>query len=122
VKGAAASALARSKMNIAKAAAAQAMLLPPEIFKRRDGTAMTDTEVNRCMVMIKTIDNCLRMPGRSKRDYSEGLIADAADVAEKHPELREFYVWLSTNHEHPAVPKTTEQVLADFERVFAMVR
>lgn len=118
LKGAASSALERNKAHIAREAQQQAMLLGPELFKRRDGTVMTDAEVNRCMVVIKTLDNCLKAPARSKGGYTEGLIADAAEVATRPPEeLREFYIWLSLRRDHPALPKTTEQVLARFEEL-----
>ena len=135
-KGAAASALERNKNRIAHEANQQAMLLAPEVFrvpveweKQPDGPvtatkmrALTDSEINRCMILIKTLDNCLRINNRKKGEYTEGLIADAWAAVDKHtPEsLREFYIWLTTNREHPAVPKVTEQVLAKFEEVFGM--
>jgi hypothetical protein len=123
-RGAAASALERNKNKIAHEAQAQAMLLPTEIFKRRDGSAMAQGEVDRSMIMIKTLDNCLKAPGRSKKHYTEGLIADAGQAVSVHQnsELREFYVWLSLNREHPAVPKTAEQILAEFEKYFRLAK
>lgn len=122
IRGAAGSALERNKNRIAHDADVQAMLLPPEIFKKRDGSPLADTEVQRCMVVIMTIDNCLKRTGRKKGEYSEALIADAAAVCDKgSPEaLRGFYVWLATNREHPRLPKTTEQILGDFEAIQAM--
>jgi len=121
VKGAAASALERGKHQVAHQAAQQAMLLAPETFKRRDQTPILGADVQRLMVAIKTIDNALKLPGRTASSYTETLIADAAAVVESktQEQLREFYVWLATNREHPRVPKTTEQILADFEQLCA---
>ena len=121
-KGAAASALERNKNRIAQEANQQAMLLAPSLFKKSAGDTMTDSEIQRCMILIKTLDNCLKVNSRKRGEYTEGLMADAWAAVDKHtPEaLREFFIWLSTNREHPAVPKTTEQVLAKFEECFAM--
>jgi hypothetical protein len=135
-KGAAATAYEKNRARIAHEANQQTMLLAPEVFRvpvsgylvQKDDEpahpamrSLTAPEINRCMVLIKTLDNCLKL-SRKRGEYTEGLIADAWAVAEKHGQeaLREFYIWLATNREHPAVPKTTEQVLAKFEEVFAM--
>jgi len=124
VRGAAGSALERNKHHIAREAHQQGMLLPPEMFKKGDGTQMESSEVNRCMVVIKTIDNCLQVRGRKQGEYTEGLIADAHGAAEGRTaeDLRKFYVWLAMNREHPLMPKTTEQVLREFERLWKMAR
>ena len=122
VKGAAASALERNKYRLAAEANQQADLLPREIFKKRSGETMTPQEVQRCMVLIKNVDHQLANRGRKPGEYTEGLIADASAASERYsPEsLREFYIWMGTHREHPALPKTTEQVLAKFEEVFSM--
>ena len=74
---------------------------------------------------MQNVAACVRsacVNNRKKGEYTEGLIADAWAAVEKHTSesLREFYIWLATNREHPAVPKVTEQILAKFEEVFAM--
>jgi hypothetical protein len=122
VKGANHSALVRSQQRIAQEALAQVMLLPPEIYKKRNGDTLTDTEINRCMVLIKTVDNCLKLPGRRQAQFTEGLICDASEVAESHSQdfLRSVYQWIMNHREHPALPKTTEQILAGFDGVIAM--
>jgi len=121
-RGANHSALVRSQQRIAHDALAQVMLLPPEIYQKRDGTKMSDTEINRCMVLIKTIDNCLKLPGRRQTQFTEGLICDASAIAESHSQdfLRTVYQWIMNHREHPALPKTTEQILAGFDGVIAM--
>lgn len=124
VKGAHASALVRRGNDLAKAAMAQAMLLPPELFKKRDGTAMNDSEVNRAMVLIKTLDSCLRSAGRPAAQYTEGLVADAAAVSEQHrpEELRPFYEWLMSHRSEPGLPKTAEGILSQWELVSGMMK
>ena len=131
-KGAAASALERNRKHIERAVGDQVMLLAPEVFRVRDTSAegivgsgfrsLTHSEINRCMVMIKTLDNCLKISSRKKGEYTDGLIGDAWAAVEKHSPaaLKDFYVWLQTHREHPAVPKRTEQVLAKFEECFQM--
>jgi hypothetical protein len=121
IRGAAASALERNKERIQKEADQQGMLLSPEIFRRRDGSPLSAVEIKRAMVVIKTVDNCLKVSGRKTGEYTAGLIADADYAASKHgAALYSFYVWLSTNRENPMLPNTAEQILAEFERFLEM--
>jgi hypothetical protein len=122
LKGATASALVRSRQRIAAEAKAQGDLLPPEIFKKADGTKMGDAEVNRCMVLIRTVDRCLGLPSRLQAQFANGLVADASAVAEKfeQEEIRKFYVWLSTHRESVVVPKRTELVVAQWTQLLAL--
>jgi hypothetical protein len=109
-----------AKNNIAATAMQQAQLLPPEIFKRRDGTPMPQREIDRSTVLILTLDRCLKAPARLTSSYTEGLMADAcAVVCAVTPEaLQEFYYWLAERREHPATPKTAEEVLKDWDRIY----
>jgi hypothetical protein len=115
----------RSRLNAAKNTIAamamqQAQLLPPEIYKKRDGSVMTQREVDRSMVLILTLDRCLKARPRTKGDFTQGLLADACAALEetKPAELQEFYYWLLEHAEHPAVPKTAEDILKEWGRVF----
>lgn len=121
-KGAAMSEVVRSAQRVAHEAQMQGMLLPPELFKQRDGRVMDSAQVNRCMVVIKTLDNCLKVKSRTQGEYSETVIMDALAAAEGHSqeELRELYAWLILHRDHPMVPKTAEQILGDFARIFGM--
>lgn len=123
-KGAVLSALERSKRRIAQAAMFQSTLLQPDIYKRRDGNTLSSSEINRLMVLIKTIDNLLHLPPRQNGQFSEGLIADAADVTSKYPQevTDEFLKWLAVNREVPSVPKTTEEVLRNFDALNGAIR
>ena len=100
----------------------QAQLLPPDHFRKRDGTKMEASEVQRAMVVIKNLDNALKASSRKTANYSEGLVTDALAASDgKTPEgLKEFYAWLMLKREHAAVPKTTEQVLARFEELYKL--
>lgn len=117
-RGAHRSAVVRNAQNVAKEAQAQSYLLPPETFKKRDGSRMNDTEIQRAMNCIKSLDNSLKLSGRSAGQYTEGLMADAADVIERftNEELTDVYVWVRMNRDHPASPRSTEAVLKEFDR------
>jgi hypothetical protein len=115
----------RSRLNavkntIAAMAMQQALLLPPETFKKRDGTVMTQREVDRSMILILTLDRCLKARSRSGGDYTQGLLADAFAALEvtKPEELQEFYYWLLEHKGQPAVPETAEDILKEWDRVF----
>jgi hypothetical protein len=123
-KGNLASLLTRRRPLLAQEAAQQTMLLPPDTFKTRAGVIMTAGEIQRTMLLIKTLDNCLDAPGRHNSQYTETLIADAGEVAERYrerpEELRKLQVWIMTHREHPAVPGTAEQILGNFAAVERM--
>lgn len=115
-RGAHHSALVRNKKNIAAEAHQQIHLLPVEIFLKGDGQKMTETEAQRAMNVIKTIDNCLRVPTpRLRHDYTPGLMADAF-AASQVPEddLTEVYLWLRANREKHFTPKSAEELLKKF--------
>lgn len=118
-KGNALSQLTRQKPHIVRAANAQAMLLPAELFKTRNGMTMTDSEVQRTMVLIKTLDSCLSSKAaRTRAQYTEGLMADAWQVAFKYADheddLRNIFAWIINHRDHPRLPKTAEAILSDF--------
>jgi hypothetical protein len=114
------SALSRGRQEIAQAAMMQAQLLPPEIFRRRDGAAMDQRTVDRCMVLIMTLDRCLQARRRASGLFTQGLLADACAVLEATPaeELTEFYHWLQEHVSHPATPKSAEDILREWHKVF----
>ncbi len=119
--------IARNARKIAAEAAAQGMLLPPEIYKRKDGSALGSTDANRCLVIIRTLDTCLKVRERHQHQYTGGLIADAAAAVDSvrdwsDEERKQFFFWIADHVAHPALPKTTEQLLSDWERVLAMRR
>jgi hypothetical protein len=104
------------------------MLLPPERFLHRDGTEMNATESQRALVLILTLDRCLKAPPRPQHAFTAGLMADAGAVVRRQQagevsaeELQQFYYWVAENAGHPAVPKATEDILRDFERLLEHV-
>lgn len=126
-RGNVASLYERQKRQVAQEAQHQALLLPPETFRKRDGgELMTEPEINRAMALIRTIDNALGSPRRSTQQYNEALIADAFDISSKYARepdvIKEVYMWILNNRAHPALAKTTEQILKDFENVERMSR
>jgi len=125
-RGAANSAVVRAQKQLAKESFQQAMLLPPEFYKRRDGSTMSDLESRQAILLIKNLDRCLKLPPRQTRQFTESLVMDAGEVVVRHGEddgegdspLIRFYFWLRNNRENPAVPKTTEKILAEFEKFY----
>lgn len=116
------SALARAKNNIAAEAMMQANLLSPEVYRKRDGSKMSPREVDRSMVLIMTLDRCLKAPGRQQGTYTGGLLADACAVIEavKPEDLTRFYNWLAENAGRAAIPDSAEAVLLDWNRIHAV--
>lgn len=112
-----------TERQAAQQAAQQVLLLPTEIFKRADGSQMNEVESNKAVIGIATLDRCLGRRTRLKGEYTEGLVRDAAAVILKmEPEkLREFYIWIAENNGHAALPKTSEQIFAHFDNVFALM-
>jgi hypothetical protein len=111
---------ARNKNVIAHEAFQQSQLLPAEVFRKRDGQAMIQREIDRSMVLIITLDRCLKQRARFKSNFTEGLLADAHQVIETTPqeELDAFYGWLAEKWDHPAVPKSADEILRDWDRIF----
>jgi hypothetical protein len=120
-KGNVRSALVRQGKRLAIEAVAQGMLLPVEMFERPDGTRMNDTEQNRCMVLVKNLDNALGLPGRKNADFTQGLINDAFAVVAEHDadQLRQFYFWVAEHRGKPTVPRSTEGLLREFKTYHA---
>jgi len=111
----------RSKKLIAQTAKDQAQLLPKDFFHKRDGTLMNEPEVDRSMIVIISLDRAVT-PKRAPRfqsTYTQGLVADACHVVEttSQEDLAEFYGWLCVVRDHPATPKSAEEVLRDFDRL-----
>jgi hypothetical protein len=111
----------RSKHVIAQEAVTQAELLPKDFFRKRDGTLMDRRTVDRSMIVIISLDRAIT-PTRSQRfqsTYTQGLVADACHVMEttSAEDLAEFYKWLCVVREHPATPKSAEEILRDFDRL-----
>jgi len=109
----------RIKNVVGQEAAMQSELLPKDFFHKRDGTLMDATQVRRSMIVIISIDRAVRPAGgqRFQSTYTAGLMADACHVCETTPaeELAEFFKWLWEVHDHPATPKSAEEVLRDFD-------
>ena len=109
---------ARSKNVIAQEAMMQAQLLPPEVFRRRDGTPLEQRDVDRCMVLVITLDRCLKARPRFKSNFTAGLLADAAHVVDTAAgELPMFYEWLAEHFDKPATPKSADEILKDWARM-----
>ena len=136
LRGAVASALVRGRPALEREAdrqvfmlVAKSYLVPDENYKVAPGGVaklreLAENELRACMRLIKTLDNCLRINGRKTGECTEGLIADAWQAERTHTaeQLREFYIWLTMNRDHPGVPERTEQVLARFDDLLVASR
>jgi hypothetical protein len=116
--------IVRQARHVAQAAIEQASLLPPEVFKDKSGQPLGHTEVNRAMVVIKTLDNCYGFSRANKAQYTESLIADAHEVARTYANrserLLDIYAWILSHRGSPVIPPTTERMLAEFETYAAV--
>jgi hypothetical protein len=81
-------------------------------------------EVQRVLNLIVAVDRCLGGRPRSTGDYSEGLIADAANadalLSPDKDERFKFLCWVTDNREHPAMPRTTAELLEHIQEVIEM--
>lgn len=120
-KGALASAHVRAQDRIEKEAMGQASLFGPSSYKGKDGALLNEAALKQCIVCIKNLDSVLgRASPRQTREYSEGLMADAAATVERFNAgtLDSIYRWiLDKGRTNAQLPKTAEQVLADIETV-----
>ena len=80
---------------------------------------MQRRKVDRSMIIIISLDRALKLRARLQSTYTQGLVSDAWQVQETTPaeQLTEFYKWLSEVHDHPATPKSAEEILRDFDRL-----
>lgn len=112
----------RQEKELLQNALAMAQLLPPEKFRKVDGTEMNSEEAKAAMLVIQRIDRALRQPVRNPGAHTQGLVADACAVQLKHgtEQIKNVCFWLLEAREHPATPKTAEQILAKWDEVLVM--
>lgn len=125
MKGAAASKLTRQLRKEEQHGMATAMLFSPESWKLPDGRAMTSDEIKQVRLVVIGLDGALGIEDRPNvGGWPEGLTHDAWRVTQKYkPEERELILrWVLHHATHPAIPKTTEQLLERFDEVVAAFR
>ncbi len=111
--------------NIIGDAAQQTLMMLPGIFRQRDGAPMGPRECESAVVLIRALDRAIADPGAHAKNssLSEGLMAAAGAVMATHKpaDLMPFYYWLANHYEHPLIPKKSEEILADFEKYYALM-
>lgn len=119
-KGNIKSTIVRQQKLLRKEATQQGVLLRTELFKRRDGMLMDNTEQNKCMILVRNLDNCLRKSARHQSQYTDGMMADAHAVVSRHEheELLDFYAWLYSVAGKPGIPDSTEKILERFAELW----
>ena len=112
----------RQEKELTHLALTQVQLIPPLKFRRADGTVLTPVEVSKAMLVVTRVDRALKQPNRQPGEFTEGLIADAAAVGMAHSQdtIKEVCFWLLEAREHPGTPKTTEQILAQWDSMMVM--
>jgi hypothetical protein len=124
LKGNVISRLNAAMKNIPGEAHQQMDLLSKEIFRKQDNSEMNEAEKMGALVMIKTLDRCLMKQQRATSEFGAGILATACSILERHDKqkVRTFYLWLANHYEEPAIPQTADEILADFDRIFAMAQ
>lgn len=116
-KGSLAKEILRRRRLADEEAARELPLLPPEVYRRPDGTEIPRDTVRRAQVLVRLLDNVLRQPSRLPHQIGAGLIAAAAAVVERYTEeqVNQVAVWISHHIKQetrpPALPATAEQAL-----------
>ncbi len=100
----------------------QTLLLPNELFMRPETNPpeqMNPAEVRRVTMIIRSVDNALKLPQRATATYTPALIADAWRMHEAFTDaqIQEGCMVLVRHRDHPALPKQTEQVLPRFKEL-----
>jgi hypothetical protein len=107
--------------------------LPPAIWEKGDGSRMTPSEMNRAVVLIRTVDQILKRPEpRDIDQYETGLIADAHRVTSELTDAKleiilcglAMRLYGKTRGRHmpdTVIPSQTEMLLKQFGDVAAQV-
>lgn len=119
MKGAEASRFARRQKREQQEGTGQALLLNSELFVTPEGVAMDPESVRRINLLVRSVDNALGRPGREPHSFSEGLVQDAFQVvgAWRDRDLEDTCRKLLEFRDHPALPKTTEQILPRWSEI-----
>lgn len=101
----------------------QVLLLPDELFVRPDGGAMDAEQTRRVTMIIRTVDNALKLPPRTGSQFTRGLVQDAWRVHEAMTDAQIMAAAKTVvlNREHPGVPKSTEQLLPLLREIAAKI-
>ncbi len=119
MKGAVAKSIGGVRKQAEVVARQQTLLIDPKILVREDGTLFDAKESNKVTMLIHMVDRNLGRRQRTTSEFTAGLIGDAYRVLKTHSddEVNRKCAWIVHHRktDHPAVPKTTEQVLASWD-------
>lgn len=104
----------------------QSLLLDPALFRTPEGNPFTPDETRKVMMLIRLFDNYLGRRERRQAEFTPGLVLDAWRVLHRHSEacVQQVCLWFHRRRDsltHPGLPRTTEQVLADFAHYASLV-
>lgn len=124
-KGGIAKGMAGKREEAQASAAQMTLLVPPDAFTLPDGTPMTPGQTRLCTNLIAQLDSYLRLPGRQPRDFTKGLVQDAQRVWDQYDGVAVdrvcMWIYIQRENNHPALPKTTEGCLREWENMVKMV-
>jgi hypothetical protein len=111
------------KRRAAKEAQTEALFVDTKLFVDERGQPLDAALINKIQMLVKLLDGYLQIT-RRPQDLTPGLIQDARQVW-KHYEPEQVdrvCQWIYLHREHPSLPRTTEQVLRDFERLSGVLQ
>lgn len=120
-KGGFVSGLTAQRKKFDREANEQAGQFDRTIFVRQDGSAMSDDEMRRVLMLVKLIDNQYHRPQRMPHAFTAGLVADAYSVAMRYDDdtINGVCFWMATKREkRPGnFPLRTEEALREFDQL-----
>lgn len=124
-KGSLARSVSKTRTAAAAAAARELHLLPPESFKRADGSVVDAETMRKARTLIRMLDNVLGHRERAPYQVGQGLLHTAVEIVETRDEaiVNEVLTWVlhvrNQGRSHPAIPPSAEQALAQWKTLEA---
>lgn len=101
------------------AATQQVRMVEQDLFIRvaaATGRELEPEQKNRCLMLVKVMDNVTQRRARLTSEFAEGLVTDAARVAERYSdeEIERVMQMLMVKRNEPNPPRT-EDILRNFD-------
>lgn len=97
--------------------------LPESAWAKLDNSTASFGERNRVIILIRTVDATCKLAERKAEEFTDGIIADALRVCQKHPPaqldaiLRRLYYRQRSHKPDARVPKDPELLLKHWDDV-----
>jgi hypothetical protein len=97
--------------------------VPPDCWTVSDDVKITPAEMNRIVMLVKTVDGILRLGKRESHEYDMALVHTGYRVIQQFTELQLGIIlkrlWLKKNAR--GIPRNTVQLLNDFDNVMIAI-